>query len=88
MTTDQSDAWAVFDIEGAIEPLLEKLVNLDLATFGPGSATRTGLDHMGVFVIRRDHHRVAVMAMRSAAEYVWHILETAARRQNVGCPPA
>lgn len=79
LITDQTDAWAVFEIEGPVEPLLEKLVNLDLSRFGPGSATRTGMEHMGVFVIRRSTTRVAVYGMRSAAGSVWHALETAAK---------
>lgn len=79
VTTDQTDAWVVIEIEGTVEPLLEKLVNLDLATFGPGSATRTGLEHMGVFVIRRAVDRAAILGMRSAAGSLWHAIETAAR---------
>lgn len=79
ITTDQSDAWAVFEIDGPVEQLLEKLMNIDIAAFEPGSATRTGLEHMSVFVIRRSETAVCIMAMRSAAESVWHAIENAAR---------
>lgn len=83
ITTDQTDAWAVFEIEAnepALLRLLEKLVNIDLSRFGPGHATRTGLEHMSVFVVRRSVTHIAIFAMRSAAGSVWHALEAAARR--------
>lgn len=79
LTTDQTDAWVVIEIEGAVEPLLEKLVNIDLSRLAPGHATRTELEHMSVFVIRRAADKVAIMGMRSAAGSVWHTIETAAR---------
>ena len=83
--TEQTDAFVAFEIvssagAGPILSLMTKLVNLDAAAFGPGSATRTGLDHMSVFVIRRAGDRLAVIGMRSAAGSIWHALETAAAR--------
>ncbi|MBN2629638.1 MAG: sarcosine oxidase subunit gamma [Rhodobacteraceae bacterium] len=85
VVTDQTDAWAVFQITSdagpaAIEALLSKLVNIDLAGFGPGRATRTGLEHMSVFVLRRSESQIAVLGMRSAAASLWHALTTAAAR--------
>lgn len=80
LTTDQTDAWVVLEIEGNIEPLLEKLVNIDPARIAPGHATRTALEHMGVFVIRRSATQVAVLGMRSAAGSLWQALEIAAKR--------
>lgn len=89
--TEQTDAWAVIEIASSagaapLEALLARLVNIDLAGFGPGRAMRTGLEHLSVFVIRRAEDRVAVLAMRSAAETVWHALTTVARRQERGGP--
>ena len=83
--TEQTDGWTAFEIVsdrgGApIRALMEKLVNIDAAAFGPGSATRTGLHHMSVFLIRRAEDRLAVIGIRSLAGALWHALgETAGR---------
>jgi heterotetrameric sarcosine oxidase gamma subunit len=83
--TEQTDGFAAFEIrstagEAPILALMAKLVNLDPARFGPGTATRTGLEHMSVFVVRRAADRLAVIGMRSAAGTLWHALETAVKR--------
>ncbi len=87
--TDQTDGFAAIEItSGAggapIRALLEKLVNLDAAGFGPGSATRTGLEHMTVFVIRRAEDRLALIGMRSLAGSLWHAVERAAQQLQEG----
>jgi sarcosine oxidase subunit gamma len=84
--TDQTDAWAAFDIasnlgEDPILALLARLVNVDTSRFPPGSATRTWLHHMGVVVIRPAADRVTVLGSRSAARSLWHVLNAAMRRQ-------
>jgi len=84
--TEQTDGFTAFEVEGpapAIVRLLERLVNVDAARFGPGSATRTGFHHMSIFVIRRAENRLAVLGMRSAAGTVWHGLVEAAERLEV-----
>lgn len=91
--TEQTDGWCAVEItsslgEAPILALLEKLVNLDATGFGPGSATRTGLEHMSVFVIRRAQNRLAVIGMRSAAASLWHAIETAAERLERLAVPA
>ncbi|MFN0264755.1 sarcosine oxidase subunit gamma [Tepidamorphus sp. 3E244] len=83
--TEQTDGWVVLDVESsagdaAIHHLLERLVNIDPRSFGPGSATRTGLEHMGVIVVRSAANRVAIWGMRSAAGTLWHAVSVAARR--------
>lgn len=83
--TEQTDSFAAFDVcsaagEAPIIALMAKLVNLDPSRFGPGTATRTGLEHMSGFVIRRALDRLGVIGMRSAAGTLWHALETAAAR--------
>lgn len=83
--TDQTDGFVCFEITsnagpGPVERLLERLVNLDLTAFGPGSATRKGYEHMSIFVIRRAADHVAVLGLRSAAGSIWHGLTTAAQR--------
>lgn len=83
--TEQTDAWTVFEItsdrgDAPIRALLEKLVNIDTESFVPGSATRTGLHHLSVFLVRRAEDRLAVMTMRSMARDLWHVLQETARR--------
>lgn len=83
--TEQTDGFVTFEIASdagpaPVEALLSHLVNVDPAQFGPGRATRTGLEHMSVFVLRRAADRMALMGMRSAATSLWHVLETAAKR--------
>ena len=83
--TEQTDGFVVFEIASTaggapIRALMEKLVNIDAAGFGPGCATRTGLEHMTVFVIRRAEDRVAIIGMRTLAGSLWHAIETAAKR--------
>lgn len=83
--TEQTDGFVCFEMTSSdgsmsILRLLEKLVNIDLAQFGPGRATRTVFEHMAVFVIRRAEDQIAVIGMRSAAASLWHGLETAGLR--------
>lgn len=82
--TEQTDAWVAFDITAdqpaLMQHLLERLVNLDAQAFGPGCATRTALEHMGIFVIRRGAGHLTVLGMRSSAGSLWHALTIAADR--------
>lgn len=83
--TEQTDGFVAFEVRSAagkapILALMAKLVNLDPSRFGPGTGTRTGLEHMSVFVIRRAADRLAVIGMRSAAATLWHALEIAVQR--------
>jgi sarcosine oxidase subunit gamma len=88
--TEQTDGFVAFEVRSAADEapilaLMAKLVNLDPYRFGPGTATRTGLEHMSVLVIRRAADRLAVLGMRSAAATLWHALETAAERLAEPC---
>lgn len=81
--TEQTDAFSCVEITAPpalLEALMGKLVNLDAARFGPGQATRTGLEHMNVVIIRRDTDRLALLGMRSLAGSLWQALERAAGR--------
>lgn len=83
--TEQTDGFVTIEIrscagEAPIPALMAKLLNLDPSRFGPGVASRTGLEHMSIFVIRRTPDHIAVLGMRSAAGTLWHALETAASR--------
>lgn len=88
--TEQTDGWVNFEITSdagvaPIQALMERLVNIDSTTFCSGHATRTGLHHMTVYLIRRADERLAVIGMRSMAASLWHALEeTAGRLGRVG----
>ncbi|MER9344914.1 sarcosine oxidase subunit gamma [Mesorhizobium sp. M0601] len=78
--TEQTDGFVAFELrsssgEAPILQLMAKLVNIDPTRFPSGSATRTGLEHMSVFVIRRTAQHIAILGMRSAAGSIWHALE-------------
>lgn len=77
--TEQTDAWARFEVTGPLQPLFERLCNLDLWRFGPGSATRTIIEHLGVYAIRRAPNRMTLLGPRSSADSLHHALVTAAR---------
>ncbi|WP_460274096.1 sarcosine oxidase subunit gamma [Celeribacter sp. ULVN23_4] len=83
--TEQTDGFTTFEIassQGAapIDALLTKLVNIDPKALSAGQTTRTGLEHMTVFLIRRADDRLAVIGMRTLAGSLWHALAVAARR--------
>jgi sarcosine oxidase subunit gamma len=77
--TEQTDAWARFEVTGPLQPLFERLCNLDLGRFPPGSATRTVIEHLGVYAIRRAPDRMTLLGPRSSADSLHHALVTAAR---------
>lgn len=77
--TEQTDAWVRLELAGALPPLLERLCNLDLARFPPGSATRTVIEHVGVHAIRRAPDRLTLLGPRSSAGSLHHALLAAAR---------
>lgn len=83
--TEQTDGFVTLEItseagEAPILALLAKLVNIAPERLQPGMGTRTGMEHMSVFVIRRAPDRLALLGMRSAAATIWHALTTAASR--------
>ncbi|WP_413203920.1 sarcosine oxidase subunit gamma [Rhodospirillum sp. A1_3_36] len=83
--TEQTDAWVAFEVTssqgaGPLVGLLEKLANLDADLFGPGQATRTAIEHMSCYIIRRAEDRLAILGMRTLANSLWHTLTQAASR--------
>ena len=82
--TEQTDGWVTYEITSdratSLEALMQKLVNLDPARLSCGTAARTGLEHMSVYLIRRSDTCLAVMGMRTLADSLWHTLATAAAR--------
>lgn len=78
--TEQTDAWARFDVTGDDLPaMFERLCAFDLRAHGPGSATRTVIEHLGCYVVIRASGHLSVIGPRSSAASVFHALETAAR---------
>ena len=78
--TEQTDAWVRFDITASDLPaLFERLCNHDLRRAGVGAATRTVIDHLGCYVIRRSETEVTILGPRSSAHSLHHALTTAAK---------
>ena len=78
--TEQTDAWVRFDVTAPDLPrLFERLCNFDLHRHGPGSATRTVIDHLGCYIIHRAGNAVTILGPRSSAHALHHALITAAR---------
>ena len=78
--TEQTDAWARFDVTGTDLPaMFERLCAFDLRAHGPGSATRTVIEHLGCYVVIRSPGHLSVIGPRSSAALIFHALETAAR---------
>ena len=78
--TEQTDAWVRFDLTAPDLPgLFERLCNYDLRKAGAGAATRTVIDHLGCYVIRRAQTEVSILGPRSSAHSLHHALTTAAK---------
>lgn len=78
--TEQTDAWARFDVAAPdLPPLFERLCAFDLRGAVPGAATRTVIDHLGCYLILRAPELVSVLGPRSSAQSLHHALITAAR---------
>ncbi|MFO1201958.1 MAG: sarcosine oxidase subunit gamma [Tabrizicola sp.] len=77
--TEQTDAWVAFDLAAAdLTPLLERLCNVDYASRPTGYATRTVMEHLGVYLIKHGPGAARLYGPRSSAESLLHALETAA----------
>ncbi|ANT63212.1 sarcosine oxidase subunit gamma (plasmid) [Salipiger sp. CCB-MM3] len=82
--TEQTDGWVAIEMDCrtpiAAERFLERLVNLPPEALAPGRATRSMLHHMAVYMLRHSETRLLIWGMRSAADSLWHALESAAAR--------
>lgn len=74
--TEQSDAWACFDLQGpAIEQVMELLCPLNLRQMQTGDATRTVIHHLGCFVIRHDPpEHLRILGPRASAGSLHHAI--------------
>ena len=78
--TEQTDAWVRFDLSGADLPrLFERLSNFDLAKAPAGAATRTVMEHLGCYLIKRSDTLVTIYGPRSSAQSLHHALIVAAQ---------
>ena len=78
--TEQTDAWVRFDLAGqGLERLFERLSNFDLAHAPVGVATRTVMEHLGCYLIKRAEGLVTVYGPRSSAQSLHHALVVAAQ---------
>ncbi|PLL12138.1 sarcosine oxidase subunit gamma [Tabrizicola sp. TH137] len=78
--TEQTDAWARFDVTGDDLPaMFERLCAFDLRAQAPGAATRTVIEHLGCYIVIRASGHLSVLGPRSSAASLFHALETAAR---------
>lgn len=78
--TEQTDAWVRFDVSGNDLPrLFERLSNADLAMAVPGFATRTMIEHLGCYLIKRSATEVTLYGPRSSAASLHHALMVAAK---------
>lgn len=78
--TEQTDAWVRFDISAPdLSSLLERLSNLDLASLPIGYASRTVIEHLGTYLIKRSETEVALYGPRASAQSLLHALEVTAK---------
>ncbi|MEZ5478039.1 MAG: sarcosine oxidase subunit gamma family protein [Thiolinea sp.] len=80
--TDQSDAWVMLRVSGAqSRKALERICMLDLhpANFGPGKASRTLMEHLGVVLCCEAEGQYLLLGARSSADSLLHALQVSAR---------
>lgn len=78
--TEQSGAWAAFDLAGERLPdLVERLCNVPIRTMPAGAVQRTIIHHLGCFVWRRSEVEVRILGPRAAARSLHHAIMVAAR---------
>lgn len=77
--TEQTDAWVRFDVSSPnLLPLCERLCNVDLVNAEAGFASRTVIEHIGCYLIKRSAGEITLYGPRSSAQSLLHIIETAA----------
>lgn len=78
--TEQTDAWVRIDVAGqGLEPLFARLTNLDLPMQPDGYASRTVIEHLGVYLVKHRADLVTLYGPRSSAQSLWHALEITAK---------
>lgn len=78
--TEQTDAWVRFDVSApTLQPLFERLCNVDLPETPMNYAGRTVIEHIGCYLIKRGKGEVTLYGPRSMAASLLHALENTAR---------
>ena len=78
--TEQTDAWVRFDVSAPnLQPLVERLCNVDFSTAPIGFASRTVIEHLGCYLIKRGKSDITLYGPRSSAASLFHVLEVAAQ---------
>jgi sarcosine oxidase subunit gamma len=78
--TEQTDAWVRFDVAGTgLAALFERLTNIDLVSLPDGFASRTVIEHLGVYLIKRSATEVVLYGPRSSALGLLHALQVTAK---------
>lgn len=75
--TEQNDAWAVFDLQGDVEPVMELLCPINIRAMPEQTAQRTSIHHISCFVTRRAADHLRILGPRSSAGSLHHALLTA-----------
>ncbi|WP_044008491.1 sarcosine oxidase subunit gamma [Leisingera methylohalidivorans] len=78
---EQTDGWCRFDMEGArCSDVLERLCNADVRGGKAGSAVRTSMEHLGVFLLcHAPGQQYSIIGPRSSAGSLHHALLAAAK---------
>jgi sarcosine oxidase, subunit gamma len=77
--TEQTDAWVAFDLAAPdLSPLLERLCNVNFPAALAGHATRTVIEHLGIYLIKHGADRARLYGPRSSAESLLHAMTVAA----------
>ncbi len=78
---EQTDGWCCFGMEGArCFDVLERLCNANVRAGKAGGATRTSMEHLGVFLLCHEPgQRYSVIGPRSSAGSLHHALVSAAK---------
>jgi sarcosine oxidase, subunit gamma len=78
--TEQTDAWVIFDLAAHdLAPVLERLCNADFSARPTGYATRTMMEHLGVYLIKLGPGSARIFGPRSSAQSLLHAIEVAAK---------
>lgn len=79
--TEQSGGWCRFDVEGNdCVHALQRLCAVDTATMETAAATRSVIEHIGVFVLCRETaQQFSIYGPRSSADSLHHALITSAK---------
>jgi sarcosine oxidase subunit gamma len=77
--TEQTDAWACFDLSGSgVRAVMELICNVNMSTLQSGDALRSSIHHLGCFVICGDPDSfVRILGPRASAGSLHHAIYTA-----------